>query len=1124
VLEGAAVVGVVGAGGFGKTTLVAQVCHRVRDAFPGGVLWVTVGEQVSYPALAEKINDLCELVGGARPGLTDPAAAGHRLGTLLAGCPPTLLVVDDVWAASRLAPFLRGGARVVATARSRGVLPATARVLTLDPLSPALSRSLLCLGLPGLTRTDRLVRRTGGWPILLALVNSALQRSVDDGLTPDGAADLVAEQLRVDGPDSLDLDSADRRDQAVRATVEASLRRLDPPARQRFLELSVFPEDLDIPVEVVQLLWGAGGTTPRTGRRLVRTLADLALVSVSGERIRLHDVLRAHLRQMIGADGLVEANRRLVEALRADAGGDWAGARPYSHAHLAFHAAEAGLLDALLLDAGFLLAAQPPGLLACLPETRTEAGRMAALSYRRAAHHLRDQPVAERPAYLELAARQLGADVIADGAGRLAASAPWRCAWAHWHVEAPHTVLTRHSDTVTQVAVVPRSDGRVHVVSLDFDHHLQVVDGLRNTAVDPPWRLPDDKPSAIACVALPDAGHVFVVGTAGGSVEAWHVDSGEPVTWELPAPPLPEETVDPWARANPALVVPEETIDPWDDAAPPPPASAWLSGPSQPGDFDWYAEPPEPADPVPDSAEHRCAEPPEPDDPEPGTEAYVDRLLDLDHDDPDADLSLDDWLDEAGQPPPGIERILWTPAPDGGPVVLIVRTDHTVWAVDTTTGRRLIGASGGLALDLRTPPGGDHPEATVRRGGWRHTWDLVTGLVIEDAHGIVAESPLAARLPVVNDGRLALINRSEARLVAVVDVHAGPVQAVARGRAADGRVLVATSGRDDRTVRLWEVNELIDHDRRTKPLAIERVATAGGFVATAHPDPVVRIWADGRVVRELAHERPVTALFAVTDAAGTAVLVCGADEALPRVWNLATGERIDHGLVAVSGRVVACAVTPDGVLLVTADQHNVRVWNAVDGRHRWHVPATDGRAMSLPDGRLLIVRDRKHVGIHDPLTGRCAGPSTSVFGTPIMVGAHADTDPPVAAFISRSVNAWDPVSGTYLASTRLSDANYDTAFRRHRHGGAVVANDAVLVRLADRSAVAAIGGPVLRLLRLEPNDGPVPPWPPPKPYKWTKMSDVHLDTPVTALAVDDGALVVGTARGLARLRLYPPVS
>jgi hypothetical protein len=164
-----------------------------------------LGEQLADAVLADKINDLSELVSGTRPALTDPAAAGHRLGELLTGRGPALLVVDDVWAASRLAPFLQAGVRVVATTRSRGVLPGTARVLSLGSLSPEESRSLLGLGVPGLTRTDRLIQVTGRWAILLALVNGAIRRLVEEGVA---AADLVAEQLRLDGPDSLDLDSA----------------------------------------------------------------------------------------------------------------------------------------------------------------------------------------------------------------------------------------------------------------------------------------------------------------------------------------------------------------------------------------------------------------------------------------------------------------------------------------------------------------------------------------------------------------------------------------------------------------------------------------------------------------------------------------------------------------------------------------------------------------------------------------------------------------------------------------------------------------------------------------------------------------------------------------------------
>ena len=62
-----------GAGGFGKTTAAQEVgWHpRVRGQFTGGVLWVTLGEQVAGAELVGKVNDLARLLSGSAQAFTD---------------------------------------------------------------------------------------------------------------------------------------------------------------------------------------------------------------------------------------------------------------------------------------------------------------------------------------------------------------------------------------------------------------------------------------------------------------------------------------------------------------------------------------------------------------------------------------------------------------------------------------------------------------------------------------------------------------------------------------------------------------------------------------------------------------------------------------------------------------------------------------------------------------------------------------------------------------------------------------------------------------------------------------------------------------------------------------------
>ena len=188
---GAAAVGVttglVGAGGFGKTTLARMTAYdpRIRGEFHGGVVWVTVGEHAIGPDLAGKIVSTARLFDPTAPDVTDPMAAGAVLGRVLEGR-RVLLVVDDVWSTAQVEPFLTGAEdRVVRlfTTRQHGVLPIAAIRVRVDQMVEGEAHELLTAGLPGLSA--RLVadalQVTGRWPVLLSLVHGAVRDAVREG-------------------------------------------------------------------------------------------------------------------------------------------------------------------------------------------------------------------------------------------------------------------------------------------------------------------------------------------------------------------------------------------------------------------------------------------------------------------------------------------------------------------------------------------------------------------------------------------------------------------------------------------------------------------------------------------------------------------------------------------------------------------------------------------------------------------------------------------------------------------------------------------------------------------------------------------------------------------------------
>jgi hypothetical protein len=145
--------GLVGAGGFGKSTLARMVAHhpRVRAAFTAGVVRVTVGEDLAGPDLAATIISAARWFDPNAPEMTEPNDAGGVLGRALAGR-RVLLVVDDVWTNAQVDPFLIGGNQAVRlfTTRQPGVLPPGVAHVRVDQMAEAEAHQLLTAGLPAL--------------------------------------------------------------------------------------------------------------------------------------------------------------------------------------------------------------------------------------------------------------------------------------------------------------------------------------------------------------------------------------------------------------------------------------------------------------------------------------------------------------------------------------------------------------------------------------------------------------------------------------------------------------------------------------------------------------------------------------------------------------------------------------------------------------------------------------------------------------------------------------------------------------------------------------------------------------------------------------------------------------
>ncbi len=346
-----------GAGGYGKTTMAKALCHdqRIQDAFDDGILWITLGENPGD--LIGCVEDLIVTLGNERPGFTTQDAAVNCLKELLADR-DILIVVDDVWDRAHLNPFIQGGvhcARLVTT-RNFETLPVGAARVHVDAMQQDEAIALLAVGLD---RTDglrlelmNLASRLGKWPLLLRLANSTLRSRIEnDHQSLGDAVRWINKALDRRGLSYFDARNSDERHQAVLRTIGISLDLLNDKERERYGELAIFPEDVEIPLSTLEKLWATtGGLDEFDTEELCSRLNSFSLLwsyDANRKRIRLHDVVRKLLIEE-RQERLASIHSKLLDAHRSI---PWAGMstnEPYLWDHLAYHLVEAGCGDELV--------------------------------------------------------------------------------------------------------------------------------------------------------------------------------------------------------------------------------------------------------------------------------------------------------------------------------------------------------------------------------------------------------------------------------------------------------------------------------------------------------------------------------------------------------------------------------------------------------------------------------------------------------------------------------------------------------------------------------------------------------------------------------------------------------
>jgi hypothetical protein len=343
----------VGMGGVGKTVLAAILCRdpALREAFPDGIYWLTFGTEPKIEILQ---TNLAISLEGKHPQLSGEATLRTYLTSLLQD-KKVLLVLDDIWIISHIDSFadLGDGVQLLVTTRKGDVADRlNAKQHKLEPLDDKAARALLAkaceiaeTALP--TAASDILGKCAGLPLALNMIGRILRGK------PANRWQEKLEALKKGRLDHVPVENSEYGQYNNLSTViDVSVRDLDPRLQKCYLDLAVFPDDVEIPEATLATFFGADNPNLST-LEIIDTLVDRSLLQGYNQHYKLHDLQLDYVRARVEKEksesgGLIGLHQRLLAAYNPT-GKDWHEITDdgYLYTRLAYHLNALGQLDVL---------------------------------------------------------------------------------------------------------------------------------------------------------------------------------------------------------------------------------------------------------------------------------------------------------------------------------------------------------------------------------------------------------------------------------------------------------------------------------------------------------------------------------------------------------------------------------------------------------------------------------------------------------------------------------------------------------------------------------------------------------------------------------------------------------